>query len=74
MSSTTPEFDPRLPLPAILRRPWSLTGRLTLLYAGSTAVLLLFAAGFLYWGLKESLARGPGADPRQTAGHADPVA
>jgi two-component system heavy metal sensor histidine kinase CusS len=51
------ETDDRLPPPVFLRRPWSITGRLALLYAGSTTVLLLFAVGFLYWGLKESLAR-----------------
>ena len=35
---------------------WSLTARLTLLYAGSTALVLLLAAGYLYWGLTQSLA------------------
>ncbi len=51
------ELQPRLPLPALVRHPWSITSRLTLLYAGTTAVLLLLAAGYLYWGLRESLAR-----------------
>lgn len=55
MSSTTSEPDPRLPLPAILRWTPSITGRLALLYVGSTAVLLLLAAGYLYWGLQKSL-------------------
>jgi len=53
----TTEPAPRLPLPAIVRRPWSITSRLTLLYAGTTAILLLVASGYLYWGLRESLAR-----------------
>ncbi|MBI2517516.1 MAG: heavy metal sensor histidine kinase [Opitutae bacterium] len=57
MSSKTVDPDPRLPLPAFLRRPTSLTGRLALLYVGSTAVLLLLAAGYLYWSLEDSLAR-----------------
>lgn len=49
--------DPRLPPPAFVRRKWSITGRLTLLYVGSTAVLLLLAAGYLYRGARQSLAR-----------------
>ncbi len=57
MSSTKPDFDLRLPRPALLRPPWSITGRLTVLYVGSTAALLLVASGFLYYGLKESLGR-----------------
>jgi two-component system, OmpR family, heavy metal sensor histidine kinase CusS len=57
MSSTTPESDPRLPVPEFLRRPRSITGRLALLYVGATALLLLLAAGYLYWGLQTSLAR-----------------
>ena len=55
MSSTITEPDPRLPLPAILRWTPSITGRLALLYVGSTTILLLLAAGYLYWGLQESL-------------------
>ncbi len=57
MSSMTPDPDPRLPVPAPLRRLWSITGRLTLLYVASTTLLLLIAAGYLYWGLEQSLAR-----------------
>lgn len=57
MSSTKTESDPRLPRPAMVRRPWSISRRLTALYVGSTALLLLLAAGYLYWGLRESLAR-----------------
>lgn len=57
MSSMTTEPDPRLPLPAALRRSWPIAHRLTLLYAGTTTILLLMAAGYLYWGLRESLAR-----------------
>jgi two-component system heavy metal sensor histidine kinase CusS len=57
MSLKTTEPDPRLPLPAILRHPWSITARLTWLYAGSTAIVLLLAAGYLHWGLTQSLAR-----------------
>jgi len=57
MSSTTNEDSPRLPPPRFLRSPGSITGRLTLLYIGSTAALLLLAAAFLYWGLSVSLAR-----------------
>lgn len=57
MSSMTTEPDPRLPLPAALRRPWPIAHRLTLLYAGTTAILLLMAVGYLHWGLRESLAR-----------------
>jgi len=52
----TTDPDSRLPLPALVRKPWSITSRLTLLYAGTTAVLLLLAAGYLYWGLRENLA------------------
>lgn len=48
---------PRLSLPEPGRRRWSVTGRLTLLYVSSTAVLLLLAAGYLYWGLARSLER-----------------
>lgn len=55
MSSTMSEPDPRLPLPAILRWTPSITGRLALLYVGSTTILLLLAVGYLYWGLQESL-------------------
>jgi hypothetical protein len=36
-------------------RPWSIAGRLTRHYAGSTLALLLIAAGFLYWGLVREL-------------------
>ncbi|MBI5386901.1 MAG: heavy metal sensor histidine kinase [Verrucomicrobia bacterium] len=36
-------------------RTLSITRRLTLLYAASTAALLLLAGGFLYWTLKSSL-------------------
>lgn len=57
MSSMTTDPAPRLPPPAFVRRIWSITGRLTLLYVGSTAVLLLLAAGYLYWGMQQSLAR-----------------
>ena len=57
MSSMTTDPDPRLPPPAFVRRMWSITGRLTLLYVGSTAVLLLLAAGYLYSGVQQSLAR-----------------
>lgn len=56
MSSTKTDPDPRLPLPAIIRRPRSLSARLTGLYVGSTALLLFFTAGYLYWGLGDSLA------------------
>ncbi|WP_414662533.1 heavy metal sensor histidine kinase [Horticoccus sp. 23ND18S-11] len=56
MSSTTPE-SLRPPLPALLRRPWSIAGRLTLLYVGSTAAILVLAAGYLYTGLQDGLAR-----------------
>ncbi|HEY9010495.1 MAG TPA: heavy metal sensor histidine kinase [Devosia sp.] len=55
MSSTITEPDLRLPLPAILRWTPSITSRLALLYVGSTTLLLLLAAGYLYWGLQESL-------------------
>lgn len=55
MSSTKTELDPRLPLPAIIRRPRSLSARLTGLYVGSTALLLFFTAGYLYWGLADGL-------------------
>lgn len=51
------EPDPRLPVPELLRRPRSLSVRLTLLFAGSTALLLLLTAGYLYWGLRASLDR-----------------
>ena len=57
MSSKPAESDPRLPLPAPLRHPWSITARLTWLYIGTTAVVLLLAAGYLHWALAESLAR-----------------
>lgn len=57
MSSMTIDPDPRLPPPAFVRRKWSITGRQTLLYVGSTAVLLLLAAGYLYRGMQQSLAR-----------------
>jgi two-component system heavy metal sensor histidine kinase CusS len=45
------------PLPAndSIRAGWSIAGRLTLLYAISTTGLLLLAAGFLYWVLKQNL-------------------
>jgi hypothetical protein len=36
-------------------RVWSITLRLTLLYVASTGLLLLLAAGFLYWALQRSL-------------------
>ncbi|MDO8502070.1 MAG: heavy metal sensor histidine kinase [Gemmatimonadaceae bacterium] len=39
------------------RRPWSIAGRLTQHYAGSTVALLLIAASFLYWGLIRELHR-----------------
>lgn len=57
MSSMATEPDLRLPLPAVARRLWSLTGRLMLLYGVATTVLLLLAAGYLYWGLHQSLER-----------------
>lgn len=57
MSSMTTDPVPRLLLPAPMQRLWSITGRLTLLYVGSTAVLLLLAVGFPYWGLQQNLAR-----------------
>lgn len=57
MSSMATDPDPRLPPPEPVRRLWSITGRLTLLYVGSTAVLLLLAAGFLHEGLRQSLGR-----------------
>lgn len=57
MSSRKPEADGRLPLPAPLRGPWSITGRLALLYLGSTGILLGLAAIYLYTGLEQSLAR-----------------
>lgn len=57
MSSTTTENDPRLPAPHFFRGPRSITGRLAMLYIGSTTVLLLLAAGYLYWGLQQSLVR-----------------
>lgn len=53
----TTKPDDRLPLPAFVAGPWSLTARLTWLYAGSTAVVLLLAAGYLYWGLAQGLHR-----------------
>ena len=53
----TTEPDDRLPLPAFMAKPWSLTARLTLLYAGSTAAVLLLVAGYLYWALTQSLDR-----------------
>lgn len=37
------------------RRTWSITRRLTLLYAASTAALLLLSSGYLYWTLKRGL-------------------
>ncbi|MBI2498399.1 MAG: HAMP domain-containing protein, partial [Opitutae bacterium] len=49
--------DPPPPRRAPRQQQWSITGRLTLLYIGSTAVLLLLAAGYLYWGLQQSLTR-----------------
>lgn len=55
MSSRTPDPAPGLPLPAILRWTPSITGRLALLYVGSSTLLLLLAAGYLYWGLQQSL-------------------
>jgi len=36
--------------------PKSITGRLTLYYAGATILLLLIASGFLYWSLTQALA------------------
>lgn len=57
MSSKITEADPRLPPPEFMRRPWSITARLAVFYAGATAFLLLLAAGYLYWSLGESLAR-----------------
>jgi two-component system, OmpR family, heavy metal sensor histidine kinase CusS len=57
MSSKTAEADPRRPLPRIPRSPWSITGRLTLFYAASTGLLLALAAGYLHWGLQQSLDR-----------------
>lgn len=36
---------------------WSLTARLTALYAGTTFVVLVLAAGYLYHGLSQSLVR-----------------
>src|SRR5215207_3220851 len=65
MSSKKTDPDARLPFPALLRRPWSITGRLALLYVGSTGVLLIFAAVYLYSGLTQSLAR---ADHAMLAG------
>jgi len=58
MSSMPTDPDPRLPLPVFVQRLWSITGRLSLLFVGSTAILLLVAAGYLYWGLQQSLDRG----------------
>lgn len=57
MSSMKPEAASRLRAPFLRPEWWSITARLTLLYAGSTALLLLLAAGYLYWGVAESLAR-----------------
>lgn len=57
MSSPKADADPRLPVPEYLRGPRSITGRLTWLYVGSTALLLTLAASFLYWGLKDSRRR-----------------
>lgn len=51
---TTPP-DPRLPLPEFVRRARSIARELTLLFVGTTMLLLLFAAGYLYWSLSESL-------------------
>jgi hypothetical protein len=75
MCSMTTKPDDRLPLPAFVAGPWSLTARLTWLYAGSTAVVLLLAAGYLYWGLAQGLHRNDRAPRRgQAAGLARPVA
>lgn len=57
MSSRETESDLRLPVPACLRGPRSITGRLTSLYVGSTALLLMLAAVFLYLALQDSLRR-----------------
>ena len=57
MCSMTTEPDNRLPVPALLRHPRSLSARLTLLFACSAALLQLLAAGYLYWGLRNSLDR-----------------
>ncbi|MBI5770990.1 MAG: heavy metal sensor histidine kinase [Verrucomicrobia bacterium] len=56
MSSKPADSDPRLPAPIHFRR-WSIAARLTTLYAGSTAIVLLLAAAYLYWGLAQSLDR-----------------
>ncbi len=57
MCSMTTKPDPRLPLPGFVRRARSISRQLTLLFAGSTLLLLLIAAGYLYWGLRDSLGR-----------------
>jgi two-component system heavy metal sensor histidine kinase CusS len=51
--STKPTELQETPRPAT--RVWSITQRLTLLYAASTATLLLLSAGFLYWTLQRNL-------------------
>ena len=38
-------------------RQWSISRRLTLLYAATTALLLVLAAGYLYWTQVENLQR-----------------
>lgn len=55
MSSTRSNLPREAPLVVRAVRPWSIAGRLTRHYAGSTLALLLVAAGFLYWGLVREL-------------------
>ena len=43
------------PARPFLLRGWSITGRLTLLHLATTAILILLASSFLYWGLQRSL-------------------
>jgi two-component system heavy metal sensor histidine kinase CusS len=57
MSSTSSSPPHEVPVETRARRPWSIAGRLTRHYAGSTFAILLVAAGFLYWGLARELRR-----------------
>jgi len=57
MFSTPSSVAHEAPRASRERRPWSIAGRLTQHYTGSTFALLLMAASVLYWGLHRELCR-----------------